>query len=352
MSSISYKAQIPPLSPAATNQALERWSKIAKPLGSLGLLEDAVTQIVAVTADPKYTIEQRALLMLCADNGVVSQGVTQTGSSVTATLVRNSVSDALTVSKMAKIASCEVIAVDMGIINPLPLDGIVNCRIASGTADISQGAAMSRFQAEKAISYGIALARDAKEKGNKILCTGEIGIGNTTTSSAVASVLLGRDVETVTGRGAGLSSEGLSRKIEAIKRAIKINRPDRADAIDVLSKLGGFDIAGLSGVFIGAAQMQIPVLLDGFISSVAALCAARLCPEAMQVMLASHVSAEPACSMILDELGLKPLINAGMRVGEGTGAVAALPLLDMAFAVYHEMPTFEEVSIESYKPLK
>jgi len=350
--SLVFGDHIPPISIAAEKAALERWAKIAKPLGGLGLLEDAVTQIAGITGNAKYTIEKRALLILCSDNGVVSQGVTQTGSDITATLVKNAVSGSLTVSKMAKVASCDVMAVDMGINKKLPLDALINCRIADGTFDISQGSAMTRDQALQAIDYGIGLAKMAGEKGNKILCTGEVGIGNTTTSSAIAAVLLGKEVEAVTGRGAGLSSDGLNRKIAAIKQALKINCPDRDDVIDILSKLGGFDIAGLCGVFIGAAINRIPVLLDGFISCVAALCAIKLCPEARQVMLASHVSAEPAGAMVLEALGRKPLINAAMRVGEGTGAVAALPLLDMAFAVYGEMQTFEEVSIESYKPLK
>lgn len=352
MSDFNLKQPVPPVNICAEKAALERWSSIAKPLGSLGLLEDAVTQIAGITSDAKYSIDKRALLMLCADNGVVAQKVTQTDSSVTATLVRNAVCGRLTVSKMAKIASCDVITVDMGIEKELAADGLINCKIACGTGDISQGAAMTRAQAIRAIEHGICLVKSAKDKGYKILCTGEVGIGNTTTSSAVAAVLLGKEAEEVTGHGAGLSSDGLGRKISAIRQAIAVNSPDKEDAIDVLSKLGGFDIAGLCGVFIGAAINQIPAVLDGFISCVAALCAVRICPEARQAMLASHVSAEPAGALVLKELGCKPLITAQMRVGEGTGAVAALPLLDMAFAVYNEMPTFEDVSIEPYKPLK
>jgi nicotinate-nucleotide--dimethylbenzimidazole phosphoribosyltransferase len=228
---------------------------------------------------------------------------------------------------------------------------LLNRRVAAGTADISEGPAMSRAQALQAVETGIQLAADAKADGCKILLTGEMGIGNTTTSAAMAAVLLGADPAQVTGRGAGLSSEGLRRKTAVVRRAIEVNRPDAADPLGVLAALGGFDIAGLCGVFIGGAAHRLPVLCDGLISTVAALCAVRLFPAAGNAMLASHVSAEPAGRMLLDALGLAPLICAGMYLGEGSGAVAALPLLDMAYAVYDGMRTFEEIEIESYLPL-
>jgi nicotinate-nucleotide--dimethylbenzimidazole phosphoribosyltransferase len=194
------------------------------------------------------------------------------------------------------------------------------------------------------------LVRDFRSRGYDILATGEMGIGNTTTSSAVCAVLLGCPVIEVTGRGAGLSDEGLFRKLNAIERGISVNQPNPEDALDVLSKLGGFDIAGLTGVFLGGAVYRVPILIDGFISAVAALVAVRLCPRAGCAMFASHVSAEPAASLILRELQLKPLIQAEMRLGEGTGAVCALPLLDMALAVYNGMSTFSQIGMESYKP--
>lgn len=352
MSKLARTSAIPAFDEAATNAAFARWNQIAKPLGSLGLLEDAVIQIAGITGNARYTLGKRAVLMLCADNGVVQRGVTQTGSEVTATLAKGAAEGSLTINKMAKVARTDVMAVDMGVCEALGLPGLLNRRIAPGTADISIGPAMTPEQAERAIQTGIELVVQMKAEGYKILCTGEAGIGNTTTSSAMASVLLGCGVEDVTGRGAGLSSEGLKRKVATIQKAIEVNRPDANDPMDVLAKLGGFDIAGLCGVFIGGAICRVPVLVDGFISSVAALCAARLRPEAKHAMLASHLSAEPAGAMVLEALGLRPLICAGMRVGEGTGAVAALPLLDMAYAVYSDMPTFEELAIESYKPQK
>ena len=192
--------------------------------------------------------------------------------------------------------------------------------------------------------------RECRDRGAAIIATGEMGIGNTTTSSALASVLLGRSPSDVTGRGAGLSDHGLARKIAAIERAVSVNHPDPSDPIDALSKVGGLDIAGLCGIFLGGALYRVPVVIDGFISGTAALCAARLRPGAKFAMLPSHVSAEPAGRLLLRALGLTPLITAGMRLGEGSGAVAALPLLDMALAVYHSGQTFSRLGIDAYTP--
>ena len=209
---------------------------------------------------------------------------------------------------------------------------------------------MSRAEAVQAIGEGIALARELAEDGYRLIATGEMGIGNTTTSSAVAAVLLGQPVELMTGRGAGLSDEGLARKVDAICRGILKNEPDPEDPLDVLSKLGGFDIAGLCGVFQGGALAGVPVLADGFISGVAALCAVRLCPAAAKAVFASHCSAEPAARMVLEALGKASVITAGLHLGEGTGAVASIPLWDMALAVYGGCYSFAEGGIEPYKP--
>jgi nicotinate-nucleotide--dimethylbenzimidazole phosphoribosyltransferase len=246
---------------------------------------------------------------------------------------------------MAKTVNADVILADMGMFKKLDKSGILDYHIADGTADLSLGAAMTSEQCEKAIQYGIDIVRDAKANGYKLLATGEMGIGNTTTSSAIAAVLLGESVESVTGRGAGLSDEALDRKIAVIKRGIDVNAPNPADAFDVLRKLGGFDIAGLCGVYLGGAIYGIPIIIDGFISAVAALTALRLCPSSKQVMLASHISAEPAARMVLDALELTPVIHAGMRLGEGTGAVALIPLLDQIIAVYNELMTFADIGM-------
>ncbi|MBR3560867.1 MAG: nicotinate-nucleotide--dimethylbenzimidazole phosphoribosyltransferase [Oscillospiraceae bacterium] len=341
---------ITPPDESAREAARERWNACAKPLGSLGLLESAIEDIAALTGSAEVELDEKAVLVLCADNGVVRHGVTQTDSGVTAAVARNLALRRTSVCRMAEVAHCRVVPVDMGIVDFPGCDGVLNRRIGNGTADFTQGAAMTREQAERAILTGAELARCEAVRGTKLLALGEMGIGNTTTASAVASVLLGRSVQDVTGRGAGLSDEALERKIKTIRRGVSTNRPAAWDAVDVLTKVGGFDLAGLCGVCLGAAANRVPVLLDGFPSTVAALCAARMCPDAACAMLASHVSAEPAGAMVLKALGKRPLITAEMRLGEGTGAVAAMPLLDMALAVYRDAYTFTEGGIVPYTP--
>ena len=335
---------------AARAAAQRRWDARAKPLGSLGLLESAVCDIAALTGSADVGIDERAALVFCADNGVTAQGVSQTGSAVTAAAARQLALGRTAVCRMAAIARCRVVPVDMGIVDFPGCAGVLDRRAGNGTADLSVGPAMARAQAEEAILSGVALAREEAERGTRLLAAGEMGIGNTTTASAVTAVLLGVDPARVTGRGAGLSDEGLSRKTEAIRRGITVNAPDPADALDVLAKLGGFDLAGMCGLFLGGALYRVPVLIDGFPSAAAALCAARLCDRARKAMLASHVSAEPAGAALLQALGKRPLITAGLRLGEGSGAVAAMPLLDMALAVYRECYSFAEGGIEPYTP--
>ncbi len=335
---------------AAREAARRHWASVAKPLGSLGLLETALEDIAGLTLSEKIDISNRALLLLCADNGVVAQGVAQSDHTVTAAVTRNAALHRSSVCKMAQVADCRVVPVDMGVIDMPPMENLLDRRLGNGTGDITQGPAMSREQAERAVLTGVDLVREQKERGAGLLCTGEMGIGNTTTSSAVACVLLNRPAGELTGRGSGLSNAGLLRKIRAIETAVAVNRPDPADPLDVLAKVGGFDIAGMCGIFLGGALYRVPVLMDGLISTVSALCALRLCPGAGKAMLASHVSAEPAGRLILDMLGKKPLITAEMRLGEGTGAVAAIPLLDMALALYRDGATFEGTGIEAYQP--
>lgn len=342
---------ITPPDETARAAAHARWAACAHPLGGLGLLETALEDIAALTGSAELSLSPRAVLVLCADNGVVAQGVTQTDSSVTAVVAHALAERRTAVCRMAAVAHCDVVPVDMGIRDFTGGPGILNRRVCNGTADITRGPAMSRTQVGQAVQTGIELVAMQKASGMRLLATGEMGIGNTTTSSAVASVLLGRTPVETTGRGAGLSDAGLGRKIAAIEAAIRHNRPDPSDPLDVLAKVGGLDIAGLCGVFLGGAIHRIPVLADGFISAVAALCAVQLCPQAAQAVLASHVSAEPAGYMVLDALGKKPLITAEMHLGEGTGAVAAMPLLDMAYAVYAESYTFDECGVPAYQPL-
>ncbi len=339
-------SRITPPDEGAMKAAQDRWNGIAKPIGSLGLLEEAVIRIAGLTGSPRVKLGKRAVLVFCADNGVVAEGVTQTGQEVTALVAGNMVRQDSSVCRMAEVARARVFPVDMGMI--APAEGVRDCHVRRGTADMVKEPAMTREEAEQAVCTGIDLVGELKEKGFGIIATGEMGIGNTTTSSAMMAAFLGLEPAEVTGRGAGLSDEGLRRKVKAIETALQLHRPDPADPLDVLSKVGGLDIAGICGAFLGGAIHRVPVLVDGFISAVGALTALRLAPESRQAMLAAHVSAEPAARRLLEELGLQPMITAGLRLGEGTGAVAALPLLDMALAVYDGMVTFDNIGMEAY----
>ncbi len=337
--------RIKPYDEAAAQRAVAQWNSIAKPIGSLGVLEDDVVRIAGITGSEDIDISRRAVVAMCADNGVVAQGVTQTGQEVTGFVAANMVRNRSSVCQMAKPARADVVPVDVGIASPVK--GILDKNVMRGTNDMTKGPAMSLDQARAAIQAGIDVVHDLVGQGYKIILTGEMGIGNTTSSSAIASVLMGVDPQVVTGKGAGLSDEGLSRKVKAIRQAIQVNRPDASDVLDVLSKVGGLDIAGMAGTFIGGALEGVPVVVDGFVSQVAALVATRLCPASHQFMLASHLSAEPASRMAMDELGLDPVIYAGMRLGEGTGAVCLLPLLDMTLMLYRGT-TFDATGMDAY----
>ena len=345
------KFSIAPPDERARADAHARWAACAHPLGSLGVLETILEDIVALTGSADISLTPRTLLVLCADNGVVAQGVTQTGSNVTGVIARGLAQGTTSVCRMANLANCRVVPVDMGVKDFEPVPGVVDRRVGNGTGDITQGPAMTRTQAEQAIQTGINLVAEEKARGARLLATGEMGIGNTTTTSAVTAVLLGLPPDEVTGRGAGLSDEGLHRKRNAVAKALRVNAPDPGDPIDVLSKVGGFDIAGLCGVFLGGAIHRVPVLVDGAISALAALCAVRLAPAASQAVIATHLSAEPVGRLLLQAMGKRPFITADMRLGEGTGAVAAIPLLDMARAVYAESSSFENCGIPAYQPL-
>lgn len=340
-------AEIRPGDRAAEEQAMGHWDAVAKPLHGLGRLENAVARMAGVA--PLRREYRKAVAVFCADNGVVAQGVTQTDSAVTALVAANMLRGAASVCCMAGVAGAEVFPVDAGMATEV--EGLRSIKVARGTRDLSREPAMTRQQCLSVLLAGMDMARELGERGFTLLAAGEMGIGNTTTSSAVAAVFLDQPPEVMTGRGAGLSSEGLTRKIRAIETGIAVNRPDPGDPMDVLHKVGGLDLAGLAGVFLGGAMCHVPVLVDGFISSVAALIAARICPSCKDYMLGSHASDEPASKLVLGELGLEPFLYAGMRLGEGTGAVAVMPLLDMGLAVYREMTTFEAADIEAYQPL-
>ena len=324
-----------------------RLDTIAKPLGSLGKLEGVLCRIAAITGDAKIDLAKKCVLVFCADNGVLARGVAQCGHEVTTNIARSLAAGHASVNVMARTCGADVVVVDMGMVDAVP--GLLDYRLGKGTGDISREPAMTEDMARTAILTGIRLAGEAKANGYRIIATGEAGIGNTTSSSAMASVFLNLPVEKVSGRGSGLTDAGLLRKQNAIRQAVQVNHPAADDPLDVLAKVGGFDIAAMTGVFLGGGYHRIPVVIDGLISSVAALCAVRLCPQVRDYMLPSHISAEPAGRLIMEELGLSPILDAHMRLGEGTGAVALFPLLDLAAAVYHEAATFDDLRMDAYK---
>ena len=332
----------------ALNDARDKWNAVAKPIGSLGEFELMVEKIAGLTGDSNVDIEKRAVVVLCADNGVVARGVSQSGPEITTVIAGSVARGTSSVCKMAATVGADAFSVDMGMKTPSDVPGVIGRSIASGTGDIAAGPAMTEDQAIAAINAGIDLVSEFKDEGYRMLATGEMGIGNTTTSSAMAAAFLGLPVAEVTGRGAGLSDSGLVRKREAIEQALAVNRPDASDPFDVLAKLGGFDIAGLAGMFLGGAIHRVPIVVDGFIGALAAYTATRICPACTCALFPSHVSAEPAAKMLLEGMGLNAPIQAGLRLGEGTGAVLLFPLLDAALALYNGT-TFDETGIEAYE---
>ena len=341
--------KIRPVDAAAMAAAKQHWDGLGKPLGSLGRLEKALIQIAGIQRTGDVHIDRKALVIMCADNGVVEEGVTQCGQEVTATVAENFLDEKSCVAIMCRRAGTKICPVDIGMAVDTPR--VEKRKIDYGTKNMAKEPAMTRKQAVAAIEVGIAKAEELHAQGYEMLATGEMGIGNTTTSSAMTAVYLGLDVENVTGRGAGLSSHGLQRKIHAIKQAIAVNQPDPEDPLDVLAKVGGLDIAGMCGLFLGGAAQQMPVVMDGFISQVAALTAVRLVPECADYILASHVSEEPGANILLKALEKDAFLTCGMRLGEGSGAVALFPILDFASDIYHKMSTFVQADIVEYQPL-
>lgn len=336
---------------SSMEKARRHWMSVGKPLFSLGKLEDAVIQIAGIKGTPDYHLDKKALVIMCADNGVVEEGVTQTGQEVTAVVAENFTRGMASVCLMSQVAGVDVCPVDIGMVSDVPSLTRKDRKVAHGTRNMAREPAMTEAEAWEAIRIGIRMVSELKDQGYEIIATGEMGIGNTTTSSAVASVLLKERAEDITGRGAGLDTEGLKRKIDVIKGAVLRHRPSPDDVIDVLAKVGGLDIAGLTGVFLGGAIYRVPVVIDGLISSTAALCAVRMAKKARDYILPSHVSKEPGGRMILDALGFSPFLTCDMFLGEGSGAVALMPLLDMALKVYREMGTFEEIRVDQYEVL-
>ena len=335
--------KIQPLDDAAMAKARERQAQLAKPPGSLGRLEDLSVQLAGITGSVHNKIEKKHLLVFAADNGVVAEGVSSAPQSVTLMQTINLTRAKTGASTLCKHFGCGITVCDVGVNADIKEPKVLNRKIAYGTQNIVNGPAMSREQAMQAIMTGIELAQATDAD---VIGIGEMGIGNTTTSSAVLSVLLDADVDAVTGRGGGITDASFLKKKQVIKDAIAINNPDKNDVVDVLAKVGGFDIAAMCGAFLGCAATRRPVVIDGFISAVAALCAYKLCPNSVQYFVPSHASYEIGYKLAMDAMGLQPLFLLGMRLGEGSGCPLAFEILDAACAIMGGMATFDQAGID------
>ena len=338
------------LNETAMAAARARWDAVAKPLNSLGVWEKWIAQIAGMQGTADVRIAPRCALVFCADHGVVEEGVAQSSSEVTALVAQSVAEGTANVNLMAAAAGAKAFAVDMGMARDVAHPDMIVLKQAKGTANFTRGPAMPREAAERAVESGADLVAKMKARGYRMIATGEMGIGNTTAATAVSCALLGRAPSELTGRGAGLSDAGLLRKISAIERALECNRPDANDPMDVLSKVGGYEIAGMAGAFLGGMEQGVPIVIDGAISAAAALLAARICPAARDFMLPSHASREPMARALLEALDLQPPIHADMALGEGTGAVMVFPLLDMALRVYAGEHTFGNLGMDAYEP--
>lgn len=334
--------EVLPLDRSAMTAAEEYQARLAKPPGSLGRLEELSIQLAGITGRVHNALNKKQLLVFAADNGVVAEGVSSAPQSVTKQQTINLMRGKTGAAVLAKHFGCGLTVCDVGVNADIHESAVLNRKIAYGTQNICTGPAMTREQTLQAILTGAEIARTVDAD---VIGVGEMGIGNTTTSSAVLAVLLGADVEAVTGRGGGITEESFRKKKAVIRTAIEVNRPDRDDVVGVLSKVGGFDLAAMCGAFLGAAAARRPAVIDGLISAAAALCAVRLCPNVRGYLVPSHASFEIGYRLAMEAMDLRPLFDLGMRLGEGSGCPLAFQVLDAACAVINDMATFDEAGI-------
>lgn len=333
---------VAPLDRGTMTAAETYQARLAKPPGSLGRLEELSIQLAGITGRVHNALNKKQLLVFAADNGVVAEGVSSAPQSVTKQQTINLTRGKTGAAVLAKHFGCGLTVCDVGVNADIYESAVLNRKIAYGTQNICTGPAMTREQALQAILTGAAVAENVDAD---VIGVGEMGIGNTTTSSAVLAVLLGADVEAVTGRGGGITEESFRKKKAVIRTAIEVNRPDRDDVVGVLSKVGGFDLAAMCGAFLGAAAARRPAVIDGLISAAAALCAVRLCPNVRGYLVPSHASFEIGYRLAMEAMDLRPLFDLGMRLGEGSGCPLAFQVLDAACAVINDMATFDEAGI-------
>ena len=342
---------IKPLDERAMAEARARQNQLTKPRGSLGRLEELSIQLAGIQGRPIPQIRQKAIITMASDHGVVVEKVGNWTQEVTAQMVYNFLSGGAGINVIARQVGARVVVVDMGVATELkPSPELLSRKLAPGTQNMARGPAMTEEQAVRSIETGIEIVATELAKGLDIVGTGDMGIGNTTPGAAICSTITGKPAAEVTGRGTGLTDEQLAHKVRVVEQAIRLNRPDPKQPLDVLAKVGGFEIGGLAGVMLGAAARRIPVVIDGFISGAAALMATALVPHLKDYLLAAHLSAEAGHLAMLDHMGLKPLLNLEMRLGEGTGAALGIFLAETSARVLAEMSTFAEAGVSDKEP--
>ena len=338
--------KILPLNEKILKDAQRRLDNLTKPLGSLGRLEELAKQVVGITGNPKPQLKNKVIFTFAADHGVTAEGVSAYPKEVTAQMVYNFLNEGAGINVLAKHSGIRVVVADLGVCSDLkPNPKLVIKKIGYGTKNMAIGPAMTKEEAVKAIEAGIDIFENEYKNGIDIAGIGEMGIGNTTSASAITASFTKKSVIDITGKGTGIDEKGLENKIRVIKKAIEINKPDSSNAIDVLSKVGGFEIAGLCGVVLGAAARRIPVVVDGFISASAALVAYHIEPKVKDYLIASHRSVESGHRIILGYIGLKPILDLDLRLGEGTGAALAMPIIEASVKILTQMATFESANV-------
>ena len=345
------EATVEKIGPVSANwrlKARKHLDNLAIPQGSLGELLDLAEQLAAIKESLKPSVRNKAVVTMAADHGVVEEGVSAFPQEVTLQMVANFIAGGAAINVLAGVAGARVVVVDMGVCADLDrsfAEKILSCKVDYGTRNMAKGPAMTREQAVKSLETGIEIAGRLLDEGVELLATGDMGIGNTTPSSAILAAVSGRSVREVTGRGTGISDDALENKIRVIEKALNINKPDARDPVDVLAKVGGFEIGGIAGLILGAACHKVPVVVDGFISSAGALLAKKLAPASLDYMISGHRSLEYGHRFMLEELGLKPLLNLNLRLGEGTGAALAMNIVESAAQVVNKMLTFEDAGV-------
>jgi len=337
---------IKPINPVFYEKAQKRLDNLTKPQGSLGRLEEFAARIVAISENMRPTLNKKVIFTFAGDHGVAEEGVSAFPKEVTPQMVLNFLRGGAGINVLARHAGADVAVIDIGVdYDFCNMDGLIHKKIIRGTKNIRKGPAMTREEAQRCIEAGIELAEEYANKGYNIFGTGDMGIANTTPSSAIAAVFSKRTVEEVTGRGTGIDDGAFKNKVRVIEDSIKINKPDAKDPLDVLAKLGGAEIAGIAGLVLGATVNRIPVVIDGFISTAGALIAYQLCPTVKDYIFAAHTSVERGHWIMLEKMDMKPILNLNMRLGEGTGAALGISLIEAGVKIYNEMATFGEAGV-------